>query len=91
MAETTRRAPTFYDIPIGSPTSTCKGPTCGETIYWVRNPKTGNRMPLSIAVPGGIAPSAGTPGDDSTRFSGKGISHYANCPDASTFSHRGRR
>ena len=58
--------------------------TCGRTIYWILHPTTGRKHPVTIETDGGLPP---------TWFpasAGRGISHFADCPDAQKHRKAGR-
>jgi len=76
---TTKAPPKLTDIPAGARAARCSA--CGVTIYWVVTPK-GSRSPLSVAFPGGKAPTETEPG--------AGASHFIDCPQASRFHKRSR-
>lgn len=79
----------FYDVPPGTVVSTCagkrKGGACEKPVYWIEYPgkdrKTGKpktvRNPIDCSVPGGQVPTA--------TLAGRGVSHYATCPDTGSF------
>jgi hypothetical protein len=83
------KPPTLYPIPANSRREHCKGEHCGMLVYWVE----GRKFPISADIDRGFHPNTDAPipkelaallqpGD------GLGVSHFVNCPDAKTFSHR---
>ncbi|MGN6109523.1 MAG: hypothetical protein ACTHU0_30730 [Kofleriaceae bacterium] len=69
MPEQTTRAPQLFDIPAGADRTTCR--SCQAPIWFIVTAK-GHRMPVSVAVEGGVAPTDSAPG--------RGISHFVDCP-----------
>lgn len=67
-----KTAASFIPIPARTPESFCR--SCGQMIYWAPHPSTGKRHPVSIKHDEAEVP---TPFHE-----GKGISHFADCPDA---------
>jgi hypothetical protein len=65
------RPPQFFVIPAGTPARECR--SCGVSIFWIAT-ANGKRMPVVVGG-AGVAPTASV--------NGKGISHFANCADAS--------
>jgi|ERR1051325_8052355 hypothetical protein len=91
-------------IPIGTPAGVCRGHqleggSCVQTVYWIVNPATGARMPVSIAFDGARAPDPERDPNQLDAFSapgaeplaGRGVSHFVDCPDREAFSKRGAR
>lgn len=70
------RAPYYFEVPIGTPARACQG--CGATIYMT--PTARSRMPVRCDVEGGRAPT--------DTESGRGLSHFADCPSAGQFRRR---
>lgn len=80
-----KREPQFVIVPAGARPAHCS--SCGAEIYWVITGK-GRRMPVDCNVPGGQVPFGRTAigaeqldGPDAI-LDGKGISHFATCPQA---------
>lgn len=72
--------PTRYiGVPRGTPPRKCF--RCPATIYLVKNPKTERRMPIDCE-PYAKAPESRAPTSDQD---GKGVSHFATCPEAASF------
>lgn len=71
--------PLLFDVPAGTPSSRCRG--CDRVVYFIMT-NAGKSMPVDCDVDGGHAPSS--PGSGA-QHSGKGISHFANCPAAAQF------
>lgn len=71
------RAPHFFDVPAGTPSVPCTGRHCDARIYKVFSPGTGTSNPIRCDVVGGELPTADRPG--------RGLSHFADCPDAAQF------
>lgn len=88
----TAAEPKFFTVPAGTPSRLCKGPTCGQRVYWIQTPK-GRRMPVDCDVDGGVRPTAlhdprqldafGT--EVVVRHDGRGRSHFETCKDAAKF------
>lgn len=74
MAEKAKRAPNYFRIPAGTPSTTCD--RCPATIYFIRT-DSGKRMPVRADLLEGKHPAAG--------HDGRGISHFADCPAAAHF------
>ncbi len=70
-AKVTEKGP-WFAVPRGAIESECRSANCRAAIYWIAT-KNGKRMPVDVYVIGGKAP-----GDED----GRGVSHYATCPDA---------
>lgn len=64
------RAPTFFDIPAGTPPSECR--SCRQLVYWIRT-ALDRPMPVSVDVDGAYDPTA--------TEAGQGISHFVDCPN----------
>lgn len=62
---------TWFAIPKGTPQGKCR--SCRAAIYWVTTPM-GKSMPVDVAVPDGVQPTR--------EKDGRGISHFATCPQA---------
>jgi len=104
MATTEIKLPpnvTWLTIPAGARSSPCRGSTCGRSIYFATNPKTGRLTPVDADVPGGRLPSAHAHvdasqldafgGEPTEVHDGRGVSHYITCPDRDQFSRGGGR
>lgn len=82
------KPPTLYPIPAISRRARCTGQKCDAVVWWVE----GRRFPISASVAhGGFSPGAPIPELYSKLLDpgdGLGISHFVDCPDAKTFSHR---
>lgn len=97
MANATK-APTMYAVPAGTRAATCRGETCGMTIYFTVNPATGRPVPINCDVPGGKRPSESKDvgqldmltGEEAPVYDGRGTSHFLDCVDADQFG-RGAR
>lgn len=80
----------WITIPAGSSPSVCRGPTCGATIYWARSGF--GPIPVDCDVDGGQRPSETAQmdvfGDPVDVHGGRGVSHFATCPDADLFRKR---
>lgn len=89
MTDTTAPPPKpvkLWEIPAGTPPRKCE--RCPEMVYFVRNEKTKKPMPLSVEVTlltknGRVYTGAYKPG--TINVSGRGFSHFANCPHAAKF------
>ncbi|RYE93956.1 MAG: hypothetical protein EOO75_03180 [Myxococcales bacterium] len=84
--------PHHYRIPAATLASPCRG--CGESIYFVTDPDTRRPHPVSVAPRGCHAPErevcerderTGVEYTVSPAREGRGVSHFANCPDADRF------
>lgn len=82
----------YIEIPWNAQPTPCRG--CGEEIYFVTDPRTRRPHPVSVAGRGCRAPVRGEverderTGTERTRIaprSGRGISHFENCPNADRF------
>jgi hypothetical protein len=89
--------PTFYTVPAGAQSTKCRGATCDATIYFIRSPKTGRPLPVHCDVEGGERPSdTADPSQldmlagEAAVHHGRGVSHFADCPDVEQFT-RGAR
>lgn len=87
-------APPLIPIPWDTPPAACRG--CGETIYFVTDPRTRRPHPVSVACPRCRPPrreatvrdpATGAESVVAARRDGQGISHFANCPAADRFRH----
>jgi hypothetical protein len=68
---------------------TCR--TCGITLFWARNERTGHWLPLEL-VPTAYRVGEGAAARTARAMEGPVfISHFLTCPDREKFSHRGRR
>lgn len=78
MANTTHNTSlcTFL-VPRDSQPSRCRG--CGAVVYWITTPR-GKKMPVDTRAEGGLTP---LPDRD-----GRGVSHFATCPNAEAFRRR---
>lgn len=74
MQEKAKRAPNFFEIPVGTPPKRCD--RCPATIYFIHT-KSGKRMPVRADLEGCKPPV----GD----VKGRGLSHFADCPAAAHF------
>jgi hypothetical protein len=88
----------LFTVPAGTPAGKCRGPSCGAVIYWIRI----NGVPMPVDCEPGNVTGCRRPSetkDTSQRdmfssngtaavYDGKGISHFANCPDAELFRRR---
>lgn len=83
-ATTAPKGLTWIPVPHDATPETCAGPHCGQTIYKVPHPATGNRVPVRCDIEGGIWP------DPLAEVNGRGLSHFADCPDRDNFG-RGAR
>lgn len=83
-------------VPAGASSGTCRSRRCMKKIYWVKLGRAGRMHPVDCDVPGGEAPSAATkdpaqtglfddPGMVESAHDGRGVSHFATCPDAGHF------
>ena len=73
----------WFDVPSSTPASECR--SCKAEVYWIVT-ASGKRMPIECAVDGGLSPWKGVPGDGD--MAGRGISHFATCPQAGTWRQR---
>jgi hypothetical protein len=69
------RPPTFFTIPADACEAQCQ--SCGQRIWWIEIAAS-HRMPVSIAHPEAYAP--GQTGKSPADGSGRGISHFVDCP-----------
>lgn len=85
-------APPLIPIPWDTTATACRG--CGAPIYFVIDPRTRRRHPVSVACPRCLPPrreeterdpATGTEIVTAERRDGRGISHFANCPAADRF------
>lgn len=76
----------WFDVPAGTPPAECK--SCHAEVYWIVT-AAGKRMPVDVEVEGGRSPFKGVPGDGEQ--DGRGISHFATCPDRDKWRTGGRR
>lgn len=74
---------------VASPTSTC---SCGATITWARNPRTGRSVPLVQVTEYAIAPEEKSGGTSNVvTGSRKGwISHFLTCPHRDRYTAHGQ-
>jgi hypothetical protein len=71
----------WFDVPAGTDPADCR--SCGKTVFWITT--TGaKRMPVDCDVAGGRWPLATFAGEQI----GRGVSHFATCPDASKWRQR---
>lgn len=91
----TTRGPEFIAVPAGTRRSQCNGPTCRAVIYFVEHPRTGRPHPVDCDVEGGEHPSEpvdprqlSLDGETVREHDGRGVSHFATCPDADHFRSR---
>lgn len=78
------RAFTWYEIPAGVQPTECRGEGCGAAIYFIPSPKTpGVRIPISVEPDGAFGPT--------DTESGRGISHFQDCPAVAQFTRGARR
>lgn len=92
------RAPQFYTVPAGTPSTRCKGPTCQATIFFITSPRSGRPLPIHCDVDGGRRPSMTNDRSQLDAFDGgaeihdgRGVSHFADCPDAEPFQRSERK
>jgi hypothetical protein len=72
------RPATFYEVPSGTASGKCR--SCPAVIYWIVTDR-GARMPVDCEpAHGGEPPTA--------LSSGRGVSHFATCPNAKLHSRR---
>lgn len=69
----------FQLIPAGTRQEACRG--CQAPIYWAKNSK-GKMHPFDCDVPGGTRPGNGLTDH------GRGVTHFATCPNADRFRKR---
>ena len=74
------KAPQWFTVPAGTPASECRG--CKATVYWIVT-ENDRRMPVNCDVPGGVRPVRF--GGDAAKDKGRGLSHFADCPNANRF------
>lgn len=95
---TTTKPAKLFTVPAGTPAGKCRGPSCGAVIYWIR--VNGVPMPVDCdaadvkgckrpsmtkdTAQGDMFASSGT----AAVYDGKGVSHFATCPDAEMFRRR---
>lgn len=80
------KPPQFFEVPARTPRAECKG--CRATIYWITT-AAGKSAPIDCDVEGGVRPSSGTaPLGGVQYFPGRGVSHFATCPQAAGFRRR---
>jgi hypothetical protein len=88
------RAPAWLTVPAGTRPTECRGRTCRALIYWIEHPRTGKPHPVDCDVPGGEEPSRHSfsteqgnvfSGEFEKAHDGRGLSHFASCPDAKAF------
>lgn len=70
----------WFTVPAGTPSAECRG--CRQTVYWIIT-EAGRRMPVNCDVPGGLRPVRF--GGAAERDNGRGLSHFADCPQAARF------
>ena len=80
MTTPDRKDSAWLDVPKGTRASQCGGPTCKAVVFWISHPSTGRAHPVDCDVDGGAEPTA--------RDAGRGVSHFATCPDAALFRRR---
>lgn len=90
------RPPIWIPVPYDAESKVCDAPECGATIFYAKNPRTGNINPVNCGVPGGFLPAApnveALPSPDGLPRYGLGISHFQDCTDPQRFSRsRARR
>jgi hypothetical protein len=61
-------------IVIPARTSKSKCRSCGQLIYWAPHPASGRAHPVSVDDDDAVEPTG--------LLEGKGISHFADCPNA---------
>ena len=69
------RLPQLFVIPPATPAARCR--SCNAVVYWVRTP-AGRPMPVSVNTD--VAAECVEP---TMTTVGRGISHFADCPNAS--------
>ena len=74
----------WFDVPPGTAPSECR--SCTAEVYWIVT-ASGKRMPVDCDVEGGYSPDAAR-ANEGLVPEGRGISHFATCPDASKWRHR---
>lgn len=88
------KPPALWDIPVHTPSRTCRAITCQARVYDVANPKTGKTMPLAVApsyVYNGHTVTTGAyPPDPALPKVGRGYSHFIDCTRSADFSNRKR-
>jgi hypothetical protein len=85
MTQNATKPPLLIPIPAGSRPRPCRGETCTMRIYDAPHPKSGRMHPVSVDPvkdPRCCHPTSAT--------EGRGISHFAVCPDAESFRARWR-
>lgn len=70
----------WFEVPAGTPPAGCR--SCGQTIFWIAT-TGGKRMPVDCEVAGGR-----WPGTDFREPAGRGVSHFATCPDRDRWRQR---
>ena len=85
------RPPIFFSVPAATPQAECR--SCRAPIYWIIT-GAGHRMPIDCAVEGGSPPTDGrsVTGDQYLpALPGRGVSHFATCPNAAQHRQPRRR
>ncbi len=72
----------WITVPAGTPSAECRG--CKATVYWIVT-ENDRRMPVNCDVPGGLRPIRFTGGGATMKDNGRGLSHFADCPQATRF------
>lgn len=77
------KGPQFFVVPARTPPAECRG--CKATIYWITT-EAGKAAPIDCDVEGGVRPSRSTAPLGGVQYNpGRGISHFATCPQAAGF------
>lgn len=84
-ARVTDKGP-WFDVPAETRPMCCR--SCGAAVYFITTP-AGKPMPVDVLVRGGLVPRARrlVPNDHGTASpteerNGRGVSHFATCPDS---------
>lgn len=73
----------WFDVPAGTLESRCR--SCRRVVFWIVT-DAGKRMPVDCDVAGGMPPAAADRGAlPSSLAAGRGVSHFATCPQAGTW------
>lgn len=80
------RRPIFFSVPVGTPASKCKGPSCGKTIYYITTAR-GRMMPIDCGAPECHPPKDAAPLlGEADAMPGRGVPHFGTCPDVELFN-----